>query len=94
MTCPQAPEIKAKLLSPAYSKFLQSYIDRWKVDPSFLIYHHASTVLALRRQFDDAPAGNCCGKCDYDSLQTCDMSEVLRVAMTERIIEQETENAE
>jgi hypothetical protein len=89
MTCPKAPEIKSRLLSHRYKALLQEYIDRWRIDPKFLLYHRASTILALRHELSYAPtAENPCHKCDSDNCEECQMAEVLQEAIKERISEE------
>jgi len=90
MTCTHGPEIKSQLLTPRYRMLLQSFIDRWKSDPKFLVYHQASTILILRRALGFPHASEPrCAACDCDRLMECRMAEVLKEAMEERIAEQE-----
>jgi len=90
MICPHSSEIKAKLLTSRYRMFLQSFIDRWRSDPKFLVYHHASTILSLRHALAYPHASEAhCAVCDDDSLMKCHMVQVLMEAMEERITEQE-----
>ncbi len=93
MDCPIAPEVKARLLSPAFKPILQKYTDLARADPSFLQYHQASTLLALRQElhltFDLTRR---CAECDHDTLMNCQLIDVLAEAIKERLAEEATEN--
>jgi len=86
--CPHAPEVKARLLLPRCRALLQKYIDRWRSDPGFLIYHRESTNLALRQEL-----GCSCfsrdSRCHDVRLGECCMVDGLKEAIEARVVEQE-----
>jgi hypothetical protein len=87
-TCPHAPEIKTKLLLPRCRTLLQKYIDRWKSDPGFLVYHRESTTLALRQELGCSHVSKG-SRCHNVRLGECCIVDGLKEAIEERVIEQE-----
>jgi hypothetical protein len=89
MECPLAPEVKTKLLSPPYRWLLQKYCDRFKVDPSFLSYHRASTLIAIRQELNIPLEWiGRCAACDKNTLSDCQLVDLLNEAIQERIEEE------
>ncbi len=93
MICRHETLIKGMLLSPRFKRLLQSYIDRWKVDPNLLVFHRASTNLRLRQELALPLAGSdACRICDFDTLMNCQAADILKGCMEQRIIEEEVES--
>ena len=92
MKCPHAPEIKRQLLMPRCKGLLQRYIDHWKIDRGFLVYHRESTALSLRQELDCfCPTRDCQCGCGHLRLAECCMVDILKEVMEEHIVEQELE---
>ncbi len=92
-TCRHALLIQGKLLSPPFERLLQGYIDHWKVDPRFLVYHRASTNLRLRHELGLPLGGSdVCRVCDFNTLMNCQVAAILEGCMVQRIAEEEAES--
>jgi len=88
--CPHVPEIKTKLLLPRYRALLQKFIDRWKRDPGFLVYHRESITLALRQELSCSSSLED-SHCHHVRLGECCIVDGLKEAIEERVVEQGVE---
>ena len=90
MECPHSSEIKAKLLSFRFRLLFQKHRDRFNTDPSYFVFHQASTILALREELGlpfGKPGG--CAECEHNTLQQCRVIAVLKEAILERIAKED-----